>query len=166
MPANSALPPASKKRSKKRLCLAGLWWMPCKNRKATRRLEIDSSRVEGGGNELGGEPDKMPGAPNQGSSLIAKTVAEPSLQTELLRPQERDSWRHEVAARVEQLPGTQTSSCAALSVVAAEVRTSRTLDRSSGGPASDHRGSQSSRSCDAGCSRCFSARAVDPARNL
>ncbi len=61
----------------------------------------DSSRVEGGGNELGGEPDKMPGAPNQGSSLIAKTVAEPSLQTELLRPQERDSWRHEVAARVD-----------------------------------------------------------------
>ena len=61
-----------------------------------------SSHVEGGGNELGGEPDKMPGAPNEGSSLIAKTVApEPSPQTELLRPQEPDSWRHEVAARVD-----------------------------------------------------------------
>ncbi|MGA9967709.1 MAG: RDD family protein [Terriglobales bacterium] len=60
-----------------------------------------SSHAEGGGNELDGEPDKMPGAPNEGSSLVAKTVAEPSLQTELLRPQERDSWRHEVAARVD-----------------------------------------------------------------
>jgi len=67
-----------------------------------------SSHVEGGGNELGGEPDKLPGAPvpNEDSVLVVEmgpetVTPEPSPQTELLRPQEPDSWRHEVAARVD-----------------------------------------------------------------
>jgi uncharacterized RDD family membrane protein YckC len=61
-----------------------------------------SSHAEDGRNEACREPDKLPGASNESSALIAKAVApEPSLQTELLRPQEPDSWRHEVAARVD-----------------------------------------------------------------
>ena len=61
-----------------------------------------STHAEDGRNEACREPDKLPGASNESSALIAKAVAsEPSLQTELLRPQEPDSWRHEVAARVD-----------------------------------------------------------------
>jgi uncharacterized RDD family membrane protein YckC len=66
-----------------------------------------SSHAEGGGNEPFREPDKLPGAPasNESGGLVVEmgpeTVSpEPSLQAELLRPQDPDSWRHEVAARV------------------------------------------------------------------
>jgi uncharacterized RDD family membrane protein YckC len=66
-----------------------------------------SSHAEGGGNEPFREPDKLPGAPasNESGGLVVEmgpeTVSpEPSLRTELLRPQDPDSWRHEVAARV------------------------------------------------------------------
>jgi uncharacterized RDD family membrane protein YckC len=61
-----------------------------------------STHAEDGRNETCREPDKLPGASNESSTLIAKAVApEPSLQTELLRPQDPDSWRHEVADRVD-----------------------------------------------------------------
>jgi uncharacterized RDD family membrane protein YckC len=67
-----------------------------------------SSHAEGGSNEARREPDKLPGAPtpNEDSGLVVEMVPEtlapePSLQTELLRPQEPDSWRNEVAARVD-----------------------------------------------------------------
>src|SRR5580693_130528 len=67
-----------------------------------------SSHAEDGRNEACREPDKLPGAPapNEDSGLVVEigpeTVSpEPSLQTELLGPQEPDSWRHEVAARVD-----------------------------------------------------------------
>ncbi len=57
-----------------------------------------SLHAEGGGNEPYGEPDKLLGAPapNESSGLVVET-----LQTGLLRPQDPDSWRHEVAARVD-----------------------------------------------------------------
>jgi uncharacterized RDD family membrane protein YckC len=67
-----------------------------------------SSHAEDGRNEACREPDKLPGAPapNEDSGLVVEmgpeTVSpEPSLQTELRGPQEPDSWRHEVAARVD-----------------------------------------------------------------
>jgi uncharacterized RDD family membrane protein YckC len=57
-----------------------------------------SLHAQGGGNEPCREPDKLPGAraPNESSGLVVET-----LQTGLLRPQDPDSWRHEVAARVD-----------------------------------------------------------------
>ena len=67
-----------------------------------------SFHAEGGGNEPRREPDKLPDAPvpNESSGLVVEmgpeTVApQPSLQSGLLRPQDPDSWRHEVAARVD-----------------------------------------------------------------
>jgi uncharacterized RDD family membrane protein YckC len=67
-----------------------------------------SPRADSGENELRGEPDKLPGAPtpSESSGLVIEMEPEtgtpdPSLQTELLRPQGPDSWRHEVAARVD-----------------------------------------------------------------
>jgi uncharacterized RDD family membrane protein YckC len=68
----------------------------------------DSFHAEGGGNEPRREPDKLPGAPvpNESSGLVVEigpetVVPQPSLQTGLLGPPDPDSWRHEVAARVD-----------------------------------------------------------------
>jgi len=65
-----------------------------------------SSHAEDGRNEACREPDKLPGspAPNEDSGLVVEIGPEavtPLLQTELLRPQDPDSWRHEVTARVD-----------------------------------------------------------------
>ena len=67
-----------------------------------------STHAEDDRNEACREPDKLPGAPapNEDSGLVVEmgpetVTPEPTLQTELLRPQEPDSWRHEVAARVD-----------------------------------------------------------------
>jgi uncharacterized RDD family membrane protein YckC len=67
-----------------------------------------STHAEDDRDEACREPDKLPGAPapNEGSGLVVEmgpetATPEPTLQTELLRPQEPDSWRHEVAARVD-----------------------------------------------------------------
>ncbi len=67
-----------------------------------------STHAEDDRDEACREPDKLPGAPapNEDSGLVVEmgpetATPEPTLQTELLRPQEPDSWRHEVAARVD-----------------------------------------------------------------
>jgi uncharacterized RDD family membrane protein YckC len=67
-----------------------------------------TSHAEDGRNEACREPDKLPGAPapNEDSGRVAEmepesVAPEPLPQTELLRPQDPDSWRHEVTARVD-----------------------------------------------------------------
>jgi len=60
------------------------------------------------GQSGGNEPDKLPGAPapSESSGIVTEmgpetATPEPSLQTELLRPLDPDSWRNELAARVD-----------------------------------------------------------------
>jgi uncharacterized RDD family membrane protein YckC len=70
-------------------------------------VEEGSSKTEGIRNEPGGEPDKLSTAPapTEESPFVTETGLEaaapdPSPQTELLAAQDPASWRHEVAARV------------------------------------------------------------------
>jgi uncharacterized RDD family membrane protein YckC len=70
--------------------------------------EDGSTHAEDGGIEPCKEPDNPLGAPacNESVGLVAEigsetVTREPSLQTELLRSRDHDSWRHEVAARVD-----------------------------------------------------------------
>ena len=132
MPANSALPPASKKSLRPAVC-GGCRARPAEQSGGWR----GSSQAEQ--DEPQSRPGKLPGdpAPDEAAAWSGNGAgnrrARASLQAELLRPQDSGSWRNEVAARVRQLPGTQASPCTALPVVAAEVRPSRAvMDRSSG----------------------------------
>ena len=121
-----------------------------------------STHAEDDRNEACREPDKLPGAPapNEDSGLVVEmgpetVTPEPTLQTELLRPQEPDSWRHELAARVDNYRARRRPRAPRYPSLQLKFEPSEpsSTGQAATKPACDHCDPEPSRSCDAGCSR-------------